>query len=149
MTRRSRIVSLQAGVVGVLLVVVYLTILRPDDDQPVSGVTAPGAPGAVVNRPADKPRSHHKPPRRPQHPSGQRGPQGSGSGVTGTNAGGAGTPGLAAPGAVPGTPTSAPGGDSPGGGGGGPPAGQPPPPGDDPSDDQYGDTLSRLTAALR
>jgi hypothetical protein len=40
--RRSRIVAAQAVLVGVLLVVVYLTLLRPEDGPPLFGVDAPG-----------------------------------------------------------------------------------------------------------
>jgi hypothetical protein len=138
MTRRSQIIALQAAVVGVLLVVVYFTILRPNDDGSVSGVSGPGGPPTeVVTKPPHHAR-HHVKPRQP----GNRPPQRSALRVSAApggvpSAGGAPT-GLAP--ATPGTPASTPtGGNSPGGG----------PGGGSPTDDQYNGTLARLSAALR
>ena len=113
---------------GVLLVVVYLTILRPNDDNSVSGVNVPGGvPSIATNapqrphhhRPASHHRAHHQPPRR--HASAPA-------------AGGA-PPAAVAPVPAPvggSVPTSSPS----------------PAPGQSPTDDQYDSTLARLKAAL-
>ena len=42
--RRSRIVAVQAVVVGLLIVVAFLTLLRPEGDGPLLGVDAPRGP---------------------------------------------------------------------------------------------------------
>ena len=133
MTRRSWIIFLQAGVVGVLLVVVYLTILQPDNDSSVSGVTAPGAQGPVATKPPDRAQHQHRERRRANQPR-QRGPA---RVVTVPGAPGAG-PTVPAPVAAA-TPTSVPVGPTPSVGG----------PGESPSDDQYSGTLARLNSALR
>ena len=134
MTRRSWIIFLQTAVVGVLLVVVYLTILQPDNDSSVSGVTAPGAQGPVATKPPG--RGHHLRPerhRRPSQPRRQRPTQSLAAPATL----GAGPTALAPVAAA--TPTSAPVGPTPSVGG----------PGESPSDDQYSGTLARLNSALR
>lgn len=143
-TRRSRIIALQGAVVGVLLIVVYLTILRPTDDNSVSGVNAPGPTPQIAATPPHA-RHHQKPPRehgnRPHH----KPPQRHGSAPAGGRVASA-TGAAAAPGATP----SAPGGGS---APTSPPGGQnttsPSPGGNSPTDDQYNDTLARLNAALR
>jgi hypothetical protein len=147
-TRRSRIIALQAALVGVLLVVVYATILRPNDDSSVSGVSAPGPPPGQVATGPGHDRHHQTKPRPPRHPgtlrqAGQQ-PRGlaRGGGVAGAGAAGGAPAGLAP--AAGGTPVSGPTGGSPGGSppdGGG--AGD-----ESPTDDQYNDTLARLNAAL-
>ena len=144
MTRRSRIIALQGAVVGVLLVVVYLTILRPNDDNSVSGVNVPGPTPQIAASPPH-PRHHDKPPHghgnRPHHkPPQRRGSAPAGGGVASANGAGA------APGAI----ASAPGGGSvPTSSPGGQITTSPSPGGNSPTDDQYNDTLARLNAALR
>jgi hypothetical protein len=127
MTRRTGIITLQAAVVGVLVVVVYLTILRPNDDGTVSSVNAPGAPSGVASQPPRHP-EHRVRPRQPRRQIAQRPTRQS------TVAGAPAPTGLAPPPPV--TPTSTP-------------VGVGPPGGESPSDDQYDDTLARLSAALR
>ena len=131
-TRRSQIIALQAAVVGVLLVVIYATILRPNDDSAVSGVNAPGkTPSPVVTKPSHPPR-HHVNPRQPRNRVAQR--RAVRVSAAAPSAGGAPTDlAPAAPGSTP------VGGNSPGGG----------PGGESPTDDQYDDMLARLNAALR
>jgi hypothetical protein len=106
-------VAVQALIVGVLVVVVVVTLLRPDAGPPLLGIDSPGGsqgtavPGPGVYIPPDRGRGDGREP----------------------------------------APTSAPGGGAPGpqaeagvlgaGGSEGTPA-----------DDQYGDTLTRLSARL-
>ena len=59
-SHRARIVALQGAVVGVLLVVIYLTILRPNDDNSVSGVNTPGGAPSIAATAPQRPH-HHKP----------------------------------------------------------------------------------------
>ena len=62
---RSWIVAVQALVVGVLVVVVAVTLLKPEDSEDLAGVEAPGAssapelpgPGGYANRSNDGRRS--------------------------------------------------------------------------------------------
>jgi len=130
MTRRTGIIALQAAVVGVLVVVVYLTILRPNDDGSVSAVNAPaGPPGEVASQPPRHP-EHRVKPRQPQRRIGRRPTRQ----APGTVAGAPAPTGIAPPPPI--TPTSTP-------------VGVGPPSGESPSDDQYDDTLARLSAALR
>jgi len=138
-TRRSQIIALQGAVVGVLLVVVYFTILRPNDDGSVSGVNGPGVPPTeVATKPAHHPQ-HRVKPRIPQN-RGQVRQTGASAPAPAGVSGPAGPPPAVAQAPVP-APTSTPvGGNSPGGGG---------PGGESPTDDQYNDTLARLNAALR
>jgi hypothetical protein len=127
---RSRIIALQGAVVGVLLVVVYFTILRPSDDGSVSGVKVPAAPPTEV---ATKP-PHHQP--HEARPPRQNRTQARRAGVSA--AAPTGVAGGAPTGLVPSTastPTSTPVGGGPGG--------------ESPSDDQYDDMLAKLNAALR
>ena len=74
MTSRPRIIALQAAVVGVLLVVVYFTILRPNDNGDVSGVNAPGAPPTEVATQPTQPTHHRTKPRQPQNRPRHAGP---------------------------------------------------------------------------
>jgi len=49
MTRRSAVIlALQAAVVGVLVAVVYLTLLAPEDNQPLFDVSVPPGPGQLA-----------------------------------------------------------------------------------------------------
>lgn len=133
---RSRIIALQGAVVGVLLVVVYLTILRPNDDGSVSGVNAPGTPpGEIATKPSDR-QTHRV---RPRHPQNRPRPRRAGSSAAATTGVAGGGPTGLVP-SAPSTPTLTPAGVSPPGGG---------PGGESPTDDQYNDTLARLNAALR
>jgi hypothetical protein len=166
---RPAIIAVQAIVVGVLVVVVYLTLLRPEDEGTLSGVDAPGGT-QITQQPvpgADR--------------RDGRGENGAGAGDDSEGGaqvvGSAFVPGTAgtAVGALPvapvapSTPESQPDGsedepdepeggpDGPGGGadgpGGGPdgaenepdePEGGP----DGPDSDQYNDALARLTEQL-
>ena len=133
MTSRPRIIALQAAVVGVLLVVVYFTILRPNDNGDVSGVNAPGAPPTEVATQPTKPTHHRNKPRQPQNRHRHAGP--SRPVRVAAPAG----PAAPAPSLAP-APGPAPvGGPTPNGGSGD----------ESPTGDQYGDTLARLRAALR
>jgi hypothetical protein len=123
---RSRIIAAQAVLVGVLVVVVFATILRPETQEPLVGVSTPGGetpPTAVPAPGADE----------------------EGDGGGGGNGGTGGRPGNGGPGDGHGgvaPPTTVP---QPGA----PPA--LPPPADDessPTDDQYADTLAKLEARL-
>jgi hypothetical protein len=49
--RRIRIVTVQVVVVGALLLVVYLTLLRPEEQKPLFGVGVPVGPGQVAQAP--------------------------------------------------------------------------------------------------
>ena len=132
--RRIRIVTVQAVVVGALLLVVYLTLLRPDEEKPLFGVRVPAGPGQVAQVPGGESTGGHR--------GGQ--PGGRGQAHAGGHHGGggaaAGPPG-GAPSVVDGTTTGAPT--------------APPIPirdgaegGVTPSEDQYDDTVSRLFGNL-
>ena len=127
---RARIIAAQAVVVSVLLVIVYLTILRPDDDNMLSGVDAPPGVGPSVGGGDGN--------------GGNGSPGGNGPG---TNGGGGGArPGRGRRGWRGRRPRDAQG---PGSAGVGPPSVIPGPPpdvepdddGDSPSDDQYSDAV--------
>ena len=51
MSRAARIVAAQAAVVAVLVAVVYLTLLRPDDPVGPAGIDVPGAPETTLRVP--------------------------------------------------------------------------------------------------
>ena len=51
--RRLRLVTAQVVIVGALLLVVYLTLLRPEDQEPLFGVGIPAGPGEVAQAPGD------------------------------------------------------------------------------------------------
>jgi hypothetical protein len=133
----SRLVAVQAVVVGVLMVIVFVTLLQPEGDRPLSGIDAPSepnrvqVPGPVDPGPTDKPDRNEPGGGQPNAGGGN----GGGAGAPGGPAGG----GPAAPDGGPTTPDEGP---------------LPLVPGDDggeddmPSDDQYGDTLSRLVGRL-
>ena len=134
MITRSWIVAVQALVVGVLVVVVAVTVLKPEDSEDLAGVEVPGAssapelpgPGGSENRSNDGRRS------------GGGGQQQASGGAGGGSFGAPGTPPVSAAVVPPAAPST---GTVPGG-----------TPGTDdgsPSDDQYSDTLSELDALLR
>jgi hypothetical protein len=49
--RGIRVVAAQAVIVGALLLVVYLTLLQPEDQKPLFGVGVPRGPGQVAQAP--------------------------------------------------------------------------------------------------
>jgi hypothetical protein len=126
---RSRIVAAQAVVVGVLMVVVFLTLLRPDSSGPLIGVSSPGEPEHVVQHPAD-----HRDGANRDHGEGGAGGRAVEPGQI--QGGAPGTVLVPVPGAAEG---SVPGAEA---------APDGAPDGQSPTDDQYSDTLTRLTARL-
>ena len=173
---RPAIIAAQAIVVGVLVVVVYLTLLRPEDEGTLSGVDAPGGT-QITQQPV--PGADRRDGRGENGAGAGDGSQG-GAQVVGSAfvPGTAGTAVGALPVApvAPTTPESQPDGseddpdepeggpDGPGGEPGGPggepdgPGGEPDGPGggpddpeggpDGPDSDQYNDALARLTEQL-
>lgn len=123
--RRLKLLAAQAVVVGALLIVVSLTLLRPEDGNPLFDVVAPGASEISIGT-ADA-------------WSAQRAPA---SGRPGDDRREPGTGAPAAPGNPPLGLVSGPS-----------PAPQAPgalgDDGEDPTDAQYADTLTRLTQQLR
>lgn len=150
---RSRIVALQAIVVGVLGVIVVVTLLKPEDSGPLFGVTTPGPESALPSPGAYVPRTgEHGGPNGPDGGPGNA-PDGGPGNAPGT--GPAGPPGQAATGVagvIGGTATApapavgaasnTPAGAVPGAEGRN----------DDgegsPADDQYRDTLTQITERL-
>ena len=137
MGSNSRLVAVQAVVVGVLLVIVFVTLLQPESERPFSGIEGP----------SDQPRTTLPGPDiYTGPPGGTGGGQGQGGGQ-GAGEGGRGGPlALTGPGDGSGGGTGRAGGEGgttttpltpigPGGGG-------------SPSDDQYKDALSRLVTRL-
>jgi hypothetical protein len=126
----SRLVAVQAVVVGVLMVIVFVTLLQPESDRPLSGIEAPGepdraqVPGPTNTGPTDQPGGGSQP----------GGGNGGGGGAPGAPGGGG---GAVAPDAGPTVPEEI--GELPGDDG---------TDGDTPSDDQYVDTLTRLVGRL-
>jgi hypothetical protein len=47
-----RIVAVQVVIVGALLLVIYLTLLQPEEQKPLFGVGVPTGPGQVAQAPA-------------------------------------------------------------------------------------------------
>jgi hypothetical protein len=132
--RRLRFIAIQAIVVCVLGAVVVLTLLRPESNMSLSGVNGPGGTTSIADGGGD------------QHPGGQHsggGSAGGGANTGGGNGGRGSGPASAAQGAVsPGTAATVPAptpGTTPGTGGSD---------GGSPTDDQYADTLTRLSAEL-
>jgi hypothetical protein len=121
-TGRPRIVAAQAVVVGVLMVVVFLTLLKPGDTGELFGIEVPGPPGAA------------------QGPGGPQGPIGGDGDGRGENGPGNGRGASGGPGGGPGGPGGStfpddfvPDGLTT----------------DSPTADQYRDAVARLTARLR
>ncbi len=112
------------------MVIVFVTLLQPESDRPLSGIAAPGepnrtqVPGPVNTGPTGQPGGGNEPGSPPDGPAG--GPPAAPGG-----------PGPAAPDAGPATPEEVP--QAPGNDTGGD---------DMPSDDQYADTLARLVGRL-
>lgn len=122
-----RVIALQTIVVSVLAVIVVVTLLKPEDSGMLSGVTEPAGPGPSTSAPGAYP------------------PRGDGSrrhDARHGNDGGAGGPAVGgsvpSTSAAPITPAASPAVTIPGTGGGE----------GSPSDDQYADTLSRITSRL-
>lgn len=133
MTRRqSRIVAAQAVVVGVLMVVVFLTLLRPEEKGPLFGVDKPSLPGVGAGpNPAYAPDHHAEGPRAGDRTT-------TGGGAPPTAEGGVNPSGSSAGAILPAPSTT-------------PPPAQPSPGdgnGESPTGDQYDDTLTRLVARL-
>lgn len=128
--RRWAIIAAEAAVVGLVILVVYLTLLRPDGDNPLFDVDVPGDGQRTAQGPNGDDRNRAADGRDPR----ASGPANRGEGVG---------PGIIEGGE---------GGELASRRGGGPPFGpsQAPPPGggDSPTDDQYLDTLARLNAEL-
>jgi hypothetical protein len=133
--RRAWIVAAQTLISAVLAVVIVLTVLNPDNDHSLFGIEIGNDREQVVREPDDEPGDG-------RHP-GERGGRDSelrrGGGAAAATAGQA-APGEAAPGSVVGPPPAAPltrpPGESTDQGNQGPP------------DEQYANTLARLTAAI-
>jgi hypothetical protein len=127
---RPRVIAAQAIVVGVLMVVVFFTLLKPEGPGDLFGIEAPVQPPTA------------------QTDNGAGG-QGNGpGGPAGLGGGGGGAGGAGGPGAGPG----GPGGPGFGGPGGALPPGSVPtggPTDQTPIDDQYDDAVSRLLDRLR
>jgi hypothetical protein len=56
MSRRSWILAAQAVAVAVLVMIVYMTLLRPESDEPLRGISTPGPERAGVPDEAPKPK---------------------------------------------------------------------------------------------
>ena len=126
-SRRLKLIAAQAVVVGALLIVVSLTLLRPEDGNPLFDIIAPGGSEVSVG-PGDS------------RPTGQN------PGEDGADIRGAGQPDPSVQ-PPPGDPTP-PLGLVPGP----PPTAGPTTPGtedEEPTDDQYGGTVARLTQELQ
>jgi len=132
--RRPPIVAIQAIIVGVLAVVVYATLLKPDDSGQLSGITTPAgqAPAAQPGPGAYIPRTgpRRKPPRGPGPGNGRAPAVGAGLSI----------PAPSAVGAEPSPAGIEMNGDE-GDHGSGSDEGSP-------TDEQYADTLTRITAPL-
>src|SRR3954453_15776294 len=98
----SRLVAVQAVVVGLLLVLVFVTLLQPESENPLEGIE--GQPGLPAT---DKPGDNNPGGNGPGNASGQ--PNGFNNGGPGNGANG-GPGGGGASGGAPGVPGGAPGG---------------------------------------
>jgi hypothetical protein len=125
--RRWAIIAAEAAVLGLVILVVYLTLLRPDGDNPLFDVDVPGDGQRTAQGPNGADRDRTPDGRDP----GPGGPANRGGGVG---------PGIIERGERSfGLGERAPFG---------PPQAPPPGGGDSPTDDQYLDTLARLDAEL-
>ena len=70
MSRYSRIIGAQAAAVALLVLIVYMTLLRPESDEPLRGISTPGSEERAEG-PADQRRE--KPDRHRDHPRGDGG----------------------------------------------------------------------------
>src|SRR3954447_23550985 len=96
----SRLVAVQAVVVGLLLVVVFVTLLQPESESPIEGIE--GQPGLPAT---DKPGDHKPAGNGPGNGSGQPGNGGPGTDGAGNGGPGNGGPSSGAPGGPGGAPT--------------------------------------------
>jgi hypothetical protein len=121
-------VAVQAVVVGVLMVIVFITLLQPEDQRPFSGIEGPALPNRT-SLPG------------PDIYTGATHPGGGGAGQPGNPGGGPGTEagGAAVTPTAPGTAPVTPETPAPGAGGTDRAT---------PSEDQYADTLTRLVMRL-
>jgi hypothetical protein len=136
---RARIIAVQAIVVSLLLVIVFLTILRPEDDSTLFGVDAPQSEPPVSGGGGDGGDGGQPGPGGDDTTEGPTGAGDTGGPSTTGDVAGGGVPegpadaGLTPPVIAPGTPTQE-GADGDDGG--------------SPTDDQYSDTVARLMAAM-
>jgi hypothetical protein len=70
MSRRPGIIGAQTAAVALLVLIVYMTLLRPESDEPLRGISAPGQ--ERVNVPEQHPRHDRerrvdRPEQRPRH----------------------------------------------------------------------------------
>jgi hypothetical protein len=131
MSGRSLAIAAQAVVVGALILVVYLTLLKPEGPDSLLGIDAPGAATSNFPEPGTYTEDGQTGSGSPEQPaSGQSaGGGGGGEGISVTGSATALVPAGRAVAA--GTATDASAGDA-----------------GSPADDQYGDTLARLSARL-
>lgn len=134
--RRSRVVAVQAIVVSLLAVVVVVTLLKPEDSGLLSGLTTPGG-----QEPSTLPVPGAYLPRTGEHAGGGNGPQTAPTPGSGPVAGGV-APSTGSTITLPAAPAAAAPAAS-GGGESGTDDGE-----GSPTDDQYADTLSRITGRL-
>src|SRR3954468_19970562 len=96
----SRLVAVQAVVVGLLLVLVFVTLLQPESESPIEGIEGqPGLP--ATDKPGDNNPGGNGPGNGSEHPGGGNGGPGNGGPGTGgpANGGPGGVPaGPGAPG---------------------------------------------------
>jgi hypothetical protein len=121
---RSRIIAAQAVLVGVLIVVVFVTILRPEGEQSLLGIDAPGG-NAPTTSPTPGPQAEE-----------EAGGQGNGQPSNGGQPGGGDGPQGAGTAPESGLPSTVP------------PSGAPTFDDDSPADDQYSDTLTEIIGRL-
>jgi hypothetical protein len=117
-------------VVGALILVVYFTLLKPEGPDSLLGIDAPGAATSTFPEPGEY--TDNRPAGGAAPDEGSSAEQAGGNGGGSMSANGAATTLAPAPSvAAPGPATDASPGDA-----------------GSPADDQYGDTLARLTARL-
>lgn len=131
MSRRSQIIGAQAALVALLVLVVYLTLLRPDSTDPLREIEAPGGEQQVQAPDGREGDGNGSAERRGASP-GSGGPGGEGGG--GTSGGGAWPGGVYADGGG-----TAAGAGAPGDAG----------VGVSPPGDQYGDSVETLRSRVK
>lgn len=92
MSERRRLVGVQAAAVALLVLLVYLTLLRPEGTSDLEGIEAPGGGTNVEAPPRDRDNNGSPGPNGPEGPTGPgggaRGTVVAGSGVAGPGGGG-------------------------------------------------------------
>ena len=146
---RARVIAVQAIVVCALMVIVFVTILRPDEENPLQSVQAPEGTEQTDDSPDDEEGSSEAGGENGGASNGDgmgggnsgEGPDGQGAGGDGTGDGGSGENAPAEPETGTGTviPPTIPPTGGPGIGGDGT---------DSPTGDQYSDTVARLIDRL-